>query len=270
MTSEGAKTIEQRSATSDAHADVTFFSSWFCPYAQRAWIALEEKGVAYKYVEINPYEIGADGDTKRALSLEQKRERYPEFVRCSPRGLVPALNHGKPVWESLVAAEYIDEAFDGPPLMPSHPHERALVRIWMAHCNDRVIPHYYKALMAETEEGRQAARDNFINGLYELGSFMHSLSPSGGCFLGGDRFSLMDIALAPWWQRAAVVLRHYRGFKFPEDGPVWQRLHSWFDAVAGRPSYQRTVVSPEELIRNYAGYADNSATSDAAKKFRDS
>jgi len=102
MTSEGAKTIEQRSATSDAHADVTFFSSWFCPYAQRAWIALEEKGVAYKYVEINPYEIGADGDTKRALSLEQKRERYPEFVRCSPRGLVPALNHGKPVWESLV------------------------------------------------------------------------------------------------------------------------------------------------------------------------
>jgi glutathione S-transferase len=37
-------------------AEVDFFCSWFCPFAQRAWIALEEKGVRYTYREVNPYE----------------------------------------------------------------------------------------------------------------------------------------------------------------------------------------------------------------------
>ena len=30
------------------------FSSWFCPYAQRAWLALEESGANYSWVEIQP------------------------------------------------------------------------------------------------------------------------------------------------------------------------------------------------------------------------
>ena len=27
----------------------------FCPYVARSWIALEEKGIPYQYVEVNPY-----------------------------------------------------------------------------------------------------------------------------------------------------------------------------------------------------------------------
>ena len=29
--------------------------SQFCPFAQRVWIALEEKGIPYEYKEVNPY-----------------------------------------------------------------------------------------------------------------------------------------------------------------------------------------------------------------------
>ena len=49
------------------------YCSWFCPYAQRAWVALEEKGVEYQYVEINPYEAGQQPGayTKIALSIEE-------------------------------------------------------------------------------------------------------------------------------------------------------------------------------------------------------
>jgi glutathione S-transferase len=28
---------------------------WFCPFVQRAWIALEEGKVPYQYKEVNPY-----------------------------------------------------------------------------------------------------------------------------------------------------------------------------------------------------------------------
>ena len=31
------------------------YCAWFCPFAQRAWIALNEKQVDYEYVETDPY-----------------------------------------------------------------------------------------------------------------------------------------------------------------------------------------------------------------------
>ena len=81
----GDATIAAHS-TSSSH-ETLLYSSWFCPYAQRAWIALEEKDVAYKWIEINPYEECPEGGyTKTALSIEKKRQKYPAFVKCCPKG----------------------------------------------------------------------------------------------------------------------------------------------------------------------------------------
>ena len=35
--------------------EILLFASWFCPYVQRVWIALEYKRLKYRYIEINPY-----------------------------------------------------------------------------------------------------------------------------------------------------------------------------------------------------------------------
>mmetsp|Transcript_25682 Transcript_25682/g.102448 ORF Transcript_25682/g.102448 Transcript_25682/m.102448 type:complete len:94 (-) Transcript_25682:234-515(-) len=53
----GEATIAAR--TGSQHAELTLYCSWFCPFAQRAWIACEEKHVPYAYVEVNPYEVDA-------------------------------------------------------------------------------------------------------------------------------------------------------------------------------------------------------------------
>jgi hypothetical protein len=53
--SAGERTIQRQSGVTDPA--ITLFCSWFCPFAQRAWIALEEKAVKYHYIEINPYEV---------------------------------------------------------------------------------------------------------------------------------------------------------------------------------------------------------------------
>ena len=70
--SDGERTIKQRSKKVK---HIKLYCSWFCPFAQRAWIALEEKGIDYQYVEINPYEVDNSepgGYTKKALQLAEK------------------------------------------------------------------------------------------------------------------------------------------------------------------------------------------------------
>ncbi|TGJ88331.1 hypothetical protein E0Z10_g421 [Xylaria hypoxylon] len=69
-----------------AEQQLKLFAGWFCPFVQRAWITLEEKGIPYQYIEVNPYNKG------------------PELMRSNPRGLVPTLEvaPGKSLYESTV------------------------------------------------------------------------------------------------------------------------------------------------------------------------
>ena len=83
------------------------------------------------------------------------------------------------------------------------------------------------------------------------------------CFLGQGRFSLADLALAPWYYRFPIVLGSYRGFAVPETAE-YARLHEWWRQVCARESFQRTLVSADRLVHNYREYADGSATSEVA------
>jgi len=156
----GEATIQLRSNT--ANPKFTLYSSWFCPFAQRTWIACEETGVGYLWKEINPYKVDpnqAGGYTKLSHSLDEKRRRYPDFVDASPRGLVPAVAHTDTttgqqvvaVWESLPSSEYVNTVFGDGSLTPSDPWEKAMTQIWCDHCTSRIQKEYYSALMAQDE-----------------------------------------------------------------------------------------------------------------------
>lgn len=56
----------------------------------------------------------------------------------------------------MVCVEYIDEAFEGQPLLPvGEPALRARVRRWCIFANDNVIPHFYRLLMKTTDRERE-------------------------------------------------------------------------------------------------------------------
>mmetsp|Transcript_113218 Transcript_113218/g.366095 ORF Transcript_113218/g.366095 Transcript_113218/m.366095 type:complete len:291 (-) Transcript_113218:57-929(-) len=275
----GEATIAVRSQASEF--DVELFCGWFCPFAQRAWIALEECGVPYKYVECEMYEGSAS--TKRPLPLEEKRRRNADWIAVSPRGLVPALRHGAAgVFESLVCVEYVDEVWGASrTLLPGGPADRAKahqrstvapvcprglrlpeVRASISYVSDKICPFYYKSLMAQVEAERSTALAALLEAFTAIDAAMAPLE--GGPFFLGATFSAFDVVLWPHYQRCTTVLAERRQFAIP---PSLTRLHAWADATGVRPSIAATIVDKDRLVANYAGYADGTATSDAAKQY---
>lgn len=109
----------------------------------RVFLSLLEKGVPFVEREL-------DG-----LAFEHLQ---PAYLAVNPKGQVPALVHdGRTITEGGPTCEYIDEAFDGPPLRPLDARERWRMRWWqrmididfgrammMIHWN-RVVPMFVGA-----------------------------------------------------------------------------------------------------------------------------
>jgi glutathione S-transferase len=278
----GEATAKKRSAPS-APPDFVLYSSWFCPFAQRAWIAAEESGANYQWVEINPYQVDPNkpgGYTKLAMSKKEKQARLPDFMETSPRGLVPAIRHDKQLgsdrdngtskknivnlWESMPVVEYIDAVWGGGTLVNrSDPYDVARQQIWAAHCTDRVQKNYYRALVAQDKADEHAAVQDFNE---ECRSLARAMSDEGPYF-NGAHFSLVDVALAPFWQRIEPVGGKYFGLKLPREEPEFQRLDQWWEAVRTRPSVAATIVCEARLVSTYSDYAKGRATSDAARNY---
>lgn len=75
------------------------------------------------------------------IDIEQREHHEPPFLAINPDGTVPALVHdGLVLTESTPMMEYIDDAFDGPPLRPADPALRWRMRWIMRVMDNSVCP----------------------------------------------------------------------------------------------------------------------------------
>jgi glutathione S-transferase len=93
----------------------------------------------------------------RLLDLQKFEQHQPEYLALNPNGVVPTLVHnGRPVIESSIIIDYIDDCVPEHPLKPADPYQRAQMRLWMKFSDDVA----YKAVFAPTwNRLRERARD---------------------------------------------------------------------------------------------------------------
>jgi RNA polymerase-associated protein len=185
----------------------TLYDAARCPYCARVRILLAEKEIPFETVEI-------DLENRPAWLYER-----------NPAGKVPVLEEGDFVLpESRVIMEYLEERYPEPPLLPSQPAERALVRLRFERFEDLSRP-YYRVVFNGEPAGILDA---------ELAKLDADLA--GSPYLAGSQFSLADIAYVPWIVRAEARTHLDLGRH--------ENLRAWL----GQLTERRSVAAELEIV----------------------
>jgi glutathione S-transferase len=212
-------------------SEVTVYGAPYSTYVRSVRLALEEKGVPYELVDVD------------ILSEQGAPEEH--YTR-QPFGKIPAFEHaGFPLYETTAINHYIEEAFDGPNLMPSDPRTRARANqiisvldsqgyracVWDVFVERAFVP----------SQGGESNEETVAKGLAMAETCMTALETlmGDGPYLAGPEVSLADVHAYPI----------FRYFNMTPDGSEAFKRHpklcAWWEAMSGRPSVAATV-SPLE------------------------
>jgi len=151
------------------------------PIVARVRIALALKGIDYEFIE-------EDIQNKSQLLLQSN----PVHKK------IPVLLHnGKPVCESMIIVQYIEEAWNSKPpnLMPKDPYDRAIARFWAGFIDDKLGPCLLEVLKGQGEQQQKAVEESVANFILLEEALQASSCVSSKAYFGGDEIGLLDIAL---------------------------------------------------------------------------
>ncbi|KAF7848537.1 hypothetical protein BT93_L1871 [Corymbia citriodora subsp. variegata] len=202
--------------------EVILLDFWPSPFGKRVMIALREKGVEF--------------DTRE----EDLSNKSPLLLKMNPvRKQIPVLIHnGKPICESLVIVQYIDETW-GPesPLLPSDPYERARARFWADYVDKKI---YWAARSAWvlTGEAQEAANKEFIESLKVLEGELGDKA-----YFGGERFGYVDVLLIPF-STCFHALETLGNYSIVEECP---KVAAWVKQCMQRESVAKSLPDQHKL-----------------------
>ncbi|XP_037461748.1 probable glutathione S-transferase GSTU6 isoform X4 [Triticum dicoccoides] len=213
--------------------EVKLLGNWASPYVARARLALHLKGVPYEYIE------------------EDFADKSDLLLRSNPvHKAVPVLIHGgKPVCESRVIVQYVDEAFcdTRPPLLPADPRERAAARFWAAFVDDELLAPWGMVMRSGTDEERA---DGLRRTVAAVDTLEGALGERSEGFFGGDRVGYVDVLLGGMvpWVRVTERLSGHNFF----DASKAPLLAAWMECF-GELDAARAVFQDVDRLVEYAG-----------------
>lgn len=201
---------------------IVLLDLWDSYFAMRARIALAEKGVKYEQKE------------------EDLLHKSPLLLEMNPvHKLIPVLIHdGKPICESLIIVEYIDEVFnDRSPLLPSDPYQRSQARFWADYVDKKVYS-CAQTLWKEKGEELEKGKKDLIEGLKTLEGELGNKT-----YFGGETFGFVDVALLPitsWFYTFGIL----GNFSIEPECP---KIMAWAKRCMQRESASKTLPDPHKI-----------------------
>ncbi len=206
------------------------FYGWATPNSNRVTVMLEECGLDYAVHGVNI----------------RKREQFaPEILALNPYGKVPILvedaeDGAAPLvlFESGAILFHLAETQGV--LLPREAPARAEVMAWLMVALTSLGPytgqaHHWTELAPEKPDAARAYSLGLVERVYRLLDGRLAQVP----FLGGEAYSVADVAAYPWVARAGWAERRIA------DTP---NLARWFAEVGARPAVQRGMAQPEGAV----------------------
>ncbi|GAB2234467.1 hypothetical protein Droror1_Dr00003721 [Drosera rotundifolia] len=210
------------------HEKVQLIGSWVSPFVFRARVALNLKSVSYEFLE---EKVGTKSDL--LLKSNPVHKKIPVLI-----------HHGKPICESLVIVQYIDEVFDGVKILPEDPYDRAIHRFWAAYLDDKFFPALKTIRMVQGEEVQKKLVE-IKEGLALLDEALVKLS-KGKPFFGGDQLGYLDIALSGFVAWIQVREKTY-DIKLIDESII-PNLAAWVDSLRAHPAVKDIIPTADGLI----------------------
>lgn len=207
-----------------------------CPFCYRCLLVLLEKDAPFTLVRI-------------------ERSKKKESARLlSPYARVPALWHdGRPVYESSIINEYLEEIFPKPSLLPQAAGKKALARFWIDFCNTRFMPTYFNLLKERDPARRGPLKQALTSHLQFIETAGLSNIRAAERYWMGSDMTLVDAAFYPFFDHF-VSVEMYRGVPLPDN---LEHTHTWLGAMRARDSVRRLTRSREYHIERFGKvYAD--------------
>lgn len=156
---------------------------------------------------------------------------------------IPVLIHnGKPIAESLIIVEYIDNVWNHAPVFlpssESHPYERARARFWADYVDQKVLKFGSRTWTTKGDE-QERAKKEFIEILKMLEEELGDKP-----YFGGESFGFMDISLVtfyPWF----CAFEKIANFSIEPHCPI---LIEWTKRCMLKPSVANTLVDPNKIF----------------------
>jgi glutathione S-transferase len=202
--------------------EVKLYGARGSPFSNRVNIALKLKGVEYKY-----YEEDLKNKSTSLLKYNPIHKKVPAFV-----------HNGKPLAESLVILEYIDETWKTHPILPQHPYERAQARFWSRFIDDKIVTTTIKVVKVKEEQK---------NALEEVSEYLEILEKElKDKYFGGERIGMVDLAgnfIAQW----IPTIEELMGVEILTEAK-FPKLCKWSHDFGTHPVVKEVSPSKEELV----------------------
>jgi glutathione S-transferase len=225
--------------------------------AQKVRMCLAEKGLAWE---------------SRHLTLRSGEHQQPWYLKLNRRAVVPTLVDGdKVIPESNVILEYLDEAYPQPALMPADPYARAKVRLWTKQLDEDVhdasaavmsfgiafrqqyldrgeagkkmleeIPNLFKRERRRDVIEKGTGSQHFVIAVRRMVLLLDEMEEAlaAHAWLAGDRYSLADVAFAPYLAR----LEHLNVAGLFDER---RQVADWYRRCKARPSFHDAITKWE-------------------------